>query len=210
LLNATASSCQSFVKRVIVAADRPAPEPRNCSTAGPKPPLDGPVQVQQWQHLGHLRRFARPGRQDRPGTPLPLPGHRTDTLVVDPRRTHRDRARRRGHLPPLVMTVADDQPPTRPVDLVGEHLDVGGNLGLQRGGQHLPNAVADDLIKQRPTSRLVGRLDVVDYPEHERTFPNQRANAAPDQSSVTTRSSSGRYASSRSPVEGHPQVLIIA
>jgi hypothetical protein len=50
----------------------------------------------------------------------------------------------------------------------------------------------------------------VDYLEHERTFPNQRANAGPDQSSVTTRSSSGRCASSRSPAEGHPQVLIIA
>ena len=85
-----------------------------------------------------------------------------------------------------------------------------GDLGLQRRRQHLPGTVADDLIKQRPTGRLVGRLDVVDYLEHERTFPNQRANAGPDQSSVTTRSSSGRCASSRSPAEGHPQVLIIA
>jgi len=42
LLNATASSCHCVVSRVIVEADRPAPEPRNCSSAGPKSPLDSP------------------------------------------------------------------------------------------------------------------------------------------------------------------------
>ena len=41
-MNATASSCQSLVKRVIAAADSPAPEPGNCSKAGPKSPLDKP------------------------------------------------------------------------------------------------------------------------------------------------------------------------
>jgi len=41
-LNAAASSCHWAVSRVIVAADRPAPEPRNCSSAGPKSPLDRP------------------------------------------------------------------------------------------------------------------------------------------------------------------------
>ena len=100
------------------------------------------------------------------------------------------------------MAVSDHQPPTRLVELVDERVDVGGDLGLQRDGKHLPSAVPDDLIKQRPTGRLVGHLDVVDYLEHERTFPNQRANAGPDQSSVTTRSSSGRCAPSRSPRRG--------
>jgi hypothetical protein len=42
LLNATASSCHCAVSRVIDAADRPALEPRNCSSAGPKSPLDRP------------------------------------------------------------------------------------------------------------------------------------------------------------------------
>jgi len=92
------------------------------------------------------------------------------------------------------MAVADHQPAAHLVEFVGERLDVRGDLGLQRGGQHLAGTVADDPIKQRPTGRFVGRLDVVDYLEHERTFPNQRANAGPDQSSVTTRSSSGRCA----------------
>jgi len=51
--------------------------------------------------------------------------------------------------------------------------------------------VTHDLIQQRRTGRvLVGRLRVLDYLEHQRTFPNQRTNAGPDQSSVTRRSSS--------------------
>ena len=65
------------------------------------------------------------------------------------------------------------------VDLVGERLDVGGDLGLQRRREHLPGTVADDLIEQRPDPHrvLVGRIRVVNYREHGRTFPNQRANA---------------------------------
>jgi hypothetical protein len=52
------------------------------------------------------------------------------------------------------------------------------DLGLQRRLQHPPSAVADDLIQQRPTrtSVVVGRLRIVNYREHGRTFPNQRAN----------------------------------
>ena len=37
-----ASSCHWPVSRVIADADNPAPEPRNCSSAGPKSPLDSP------------------------------------------------------------------------------------------------------------------------------------------------------------------------
>jgi hypothetical protein len=72
--------------------------------------------------------------------------------------------------------ITDHQPPTVLVELVLELLDVDGDLGLQGRGQHLPSTVAHDHIKKRPTGRLVGRLDVVDYLEHERTFPIQRAN----------------------------------
>jgi hypothetical protein len=41
-LNARASSCHCAVSRVIVGADRPAPVPRNCSSAGPKSGEDRP------------------------------------------------------------------------------------------------------------------------------------------------------------------------
>jgi hypothetical protein len=34
------------------------------------------------------------------------------------------------------------------VELVGELGNIGGNLGLQRVGQHLPGTVADALIEQ--------------------------------------------------------------
>ena len=66
------------------------------------------------------------------------------------------------------------------VELAGELGHVGRDLSLQRRGQHLPGAVADDLVQQRPTATAaisVGVLGIVNYREHGRTFPNQRANA---------------------------------
>ena len=131
------------------------------------------VQVQQRQHLSHLRGLARPRRQDRRGKPLPLTGIGVDTLVVDPRRGHRHRARGGQHLTPGVGAVADHQPATALIELTGVGIDVGGHLSLQRRGQHLPGAVAHDLIQQRPTTAVigVGLIGVVNYGEHGRTFP---------------------------------------
>jgi len=40
--NTAASSCHCAASRVIVVADRPAPEPRNCSSADPKSDVDSP------------------------------------------------------------------------------------------------------------------------------------------------------------------------
>jgi hypothetical protein len=113
------------------------------------------VQVQQRQHLIHLRRLARPRRQDRRGEPSPLTGIGVDTAVIDPRRRHRHRPRRSQHLPHPVVTVADHQPVTVLVDLVGERVDVGGHLGLQRGREHLAGTVTNDLIQQRAARRAV-------------------------------------------------------
>ena len=160
LPNAFASSCHCAVSRVIVVADSPAPEPRNCSKRRTEVTGRQPMQVQQRQHLGHLRGLARPRRQNRRGKPLPLTGIGVDALVVDPRRGHRHRPRRGQHLPLMVIAVAHHQPATVLVDLVGVGVDIGGDLGLQRRRQHLPGAVADDLIQQRPrrTRVLVGRF----------------------------------------------------
>ena len=108
------------------------------------------VQIQQRQHLGHLRGLARPRRQDRRGKPLPLTGIGVDALVVDPRRGHLTAPAAVSTSRWLVIAVADHQPATVLVDLVGVSVDVGGDLGLQRRGQHLPGTVADDLIEQRP------------------------------------------------------------
>jgi len=79
-----------------------------------------------------------------------------------------------------MVAVADHQPMTVLVELVSMCLDVGGDLGLQRRGQHLPGTVAHDLIEQKRATGPVGLVGgglLVDYLEHGRTFPNQRANA---------------------------------
>jgi hypothetical protein len=172
------------------------------------------VQIQQRQHLGDLRGLPGPGRQDHRSEPHPLAAVFVDALVVDPRRPHQHRTRRRAHLPLRVVPVADHQPATRLVDLVGVGVYVRSDLSLQRRRQHRPRAVTGKLVKQRPADSCrgvcVGLVLLVDYLEHGRTFPNQRSNAGPDQNHQTSRSSSGRCAPSRHPAEGHPQVLIIA
>ncbi len=67
------------------------------------------------------------------------------------------------------------------IEGVGVRLDVGGDLGLQRGREHLPGALAHQLVQHRPTTVtggvVAGQRPVLNYLEHGRTFPNQRANA---------------------------------
>ena len=148
------------------------------------------MEVEQRQHLGHPRRLPRPRRQDRRREPAARPGRLIGALVVDPRCSHRHRTCCRGHFTFAMVAVAHDQPMTVLVELVSMCLDIGGNLGLQRRGQHLPRTVANDLIEQRGARRVVvGRGLVVDYLEHERTFPNRRANAGPDQTLILQRGS---------------------
>ena len=62
------------------------------------------------------------------------------------------------------------------VDLIGELLDVGGEPGLQRRGQHLAGAIADNRIQQRPTRTrvVVGSIRVVSYREQGCRFPPAR------------------------------------
>jgi hypothetical protein len=50
----------------------------------------------------------------------------------------------------------------------------------------------------------------MNYLEHERTFPNRRANAGPDQTCMSFQIFLGRVRSFTFPPRGHPQVLIIA
>ena len=57
------------------------------------------------------------------------------------------------------MTVADHQPVTILIDLLGMGVDVGRHLRLQGGDrEHLPRSLAHDLIEHR-TARLVGGQD---------------------------------------------------
>jgi hypothetical protein len=107
-----------------------------------------------------------------PREPLPLTRFRVDTLVVDARRPNRHRTRGGQHLAFAVIPVAHHQPIPVLVDQIGEPLDVGGDLRLQRGREHLPGSIANNLIQQRTTRiALIGRIRVVNYREHGRTFP---------------------------------------
>jgi hypothetical protein len=80
--------------------------------------------------------------------------------------------------------------------VVGELLHIGGDLGLQRRGQHLTGTVANNLIKQRPPAGLVavGLIGIVNYGEHGRTFPTSAPTPVLIRTTSTFRSSSGRCA----------------
>jgi len=46
------------------------------------------------------------------------------------------------------VAVAHDQPVAVLIEMVGMGIDIGGDLGLQRRREHLPRAIAHDLIEQ--------------------------------------------------------------
>ncbi len=138
------------------------------------------MQVEQWQHLADLWGAAAPRREDRGGEPPPFAGVRVDAAVVDPRRGHLHRTSGGHDLPWLGVAVADDQPAAAFVSLVSELGDVGVDLGFQRGGEHPPGALADDLVDQRRAGRrtVLGRVLLGDYREHGRAFPTDASTSA--------------------------------
>lgn len=72
------------------------------------------------------------GRQDHRPEPLPLASDRVTALVIDPRRNHLNRPRRRDNLPRLGVTVTHHQAPAPPVTRVCQLRRIGVDLGLQR------------------------------------------------------------------------------
>jgi hypothetical protein len=122
------------------------------------------MQVQQRQHLGHLRALAAPRRQDNRPKARPLARHRVDPAVIDPGRAYLDRAGRGQDLALAGVTVAHHQPPAMLVPLGRMRGQVGVDLGLQGGGQHPSGAFSGQLVQigvQRGTRGLVG-----DYTQH--------------------------------------------
>jgi hypothetical protein len=93
-------SCHCAVSRVIVAADRPAPEPTNCSDAGPSHCRTGRAGTATATHLGDLRGLACPRRQDRRGEPPHLRGRRRRRRRALQRRRRASPEHRRGPTPP--------------------------------------------------------------------------------------------------------------
>ena len=127
---------------------QPGARAEELSERGREVPAGQSVQVQQRQHLGHLRGLAAPRRQDRRAEPGPLAGVGVGAAVVDPRRDHLDRPGAGEHLAWLVGAVAHDQPPAVLVALAGELGDVGLDLGLQGFGEHPAGTLTHDLVDQ--------------------------------------------------------------
>src|ERR1035441_8912045 len=177
-MNAAASAVHVSVSLVTVDDDSPALLPRNWPSAGTKSPDDSPCRYSSgstsltWGVLrAHGGRIAEENR-----IRCPVPGSvrlsfTRGAVTSGPGAGHHG-ARLRG---PVAHHQAAAVLVTNPAELV----DVGGDLGLQRRGQHLPGAVPHDLIDQRrrlPISRQRAS-HVWHYCEHGCTFPARRSSA---------------------------------
>lgn len=88
-------------------------------------------------------------RKDRHRKPLSLCGVRVVTFVVDPRCFHVGRTGCGQPITPYVVTVAHHQTVPVLVEMISEMIDIGGDFGVQGGGEYLAGAIAHDLIEQR-------------------------------------------------------------
>ena len=77
-----------------------------------------PVQIEQRQHLGHLRRSAAPRRQDRALEAEPLSAVGIDASVVHPGNGHFEAPGDRRHRSWFTVAVANDEAMTGLVELV--------------------------------------------------------------------------------------------
>lgn len=144
---------------------------------------------------------------------MSLTGFRVDTLVVDPGSFHVDRTGGGQDVAFCVVAVADHQAVAVLVAVVSELVDVGGDLRLQCGGEHLACSVADDLVEQRPPGRcvaVVGLVVFVYYREHGRTFPTSVGALVLIEYLVSCRSSSGKVRPSPSTGIDHYSQLGLA
>ncbi len=121
-----------------------------------------PPQVEQRQHLGHLRRTPHVGRQQRRDVAL------TVAAVVDARRLHGDAARGGRDLARAGVAVAHGQPPARRVDRNGVALEVGLAFGLQRQREHLLGGQAAELVQAHLLlgPHLLMPASLMHYPQH--------------------------------------------
>jgi hypothetical protein len=73
------------------------------------------------------------------------------------------------------MAVADHQTMPLIVSLAGQLSYICVDFSFQRGGQHPPGALPNDLVDQGSISR---RAIIVDYREHGRAFPTDAPTSA--------------------------------
>jgi hypothetical protein len=98
---------------------------------------------------------------------LPL-AHLIDSPVVHPGRLDLNRACSSHDLARLGVTVANHQPPAAVVEIPGKRGHIRVDLNLQRGGQHAPGALPDDLVQTR--TQLRAGPFVSYYSQHWRSF----------------------------------------
>jgi hypothetical protein len=105
------------------------------------------VQVQQRQHLGHLGATPAPPGQQHTLELHPLTRRRVGAPVLHPRSDDFDLADPGGDGARRGVAVADHQPVAVLVDQLAMGGDVGLDLGLQRGRQHPPGTLAEQLVQ---------------------------------------------------------------
>jgi hypothetical protein len=113
------------------------------------------VQVEDRQHLGHLRRAPRARRQDLRAKPPALPALLIDAPVVDPWRPDRDRPGPDRQLLLTSATIANHQPLPALIDLLDERADVLVDLRLQRRGDHPASTLPRQIIERDRTLNLL-------------------------------------------------------
>ena len=114
-----------------------------------------PVQVQDRQHLGHLRRPPRIRRQDPRAEPRALAGLLIHALVIHARRPDRHRPGADRDAPLPRATVPDHQPLAVLINHLHERAHVLVNLGLERPRDHPASALPREIIKRDPTIFVV-------------------------------------------------------
>ena len=107
-----------------------------------------PFQVQPGNQFLDALRAPQVGRQDLGGETELAPLF-IDATVVDTRGPDFDRADAADESTFLGAAVAHDQPPALLVDCVLMGFDVGGDLGLDGGHQHLTGSLVQQLVERR-------------------------------------------------------------
>jgi hypothetical protein len=129
-----------------------------------------PAQIQDRQHLGHLRRTPHVRRQDRTREPLPLSfGIRPP--IVDPPRRDLERSRTDRH-PARAPSRCEPQSTTLPIALPSETLQIGIDLDLQYRREHPPSAFPCKVVQaQRELVRLPLRSSLTTFSIGGVSFP---------------------------------------
>src|SRR5690606_12441792 len=123
------------------------------------------AQIQDRQHLGHLRRASHVRRQNRTREALSA-SIAVHSSVVDSRRRDLDRTRPYGHLPRLRPAVTHHEGMSAIVALITMPLEVRRYFSIESRDQHLPRALTREIIQPQGQSFGLSVRTVSDYLQH--------------------------------------------